>query len=104
MLNKDIGDNISVEYGGFKENYLITGLTQGAYMGGINASIRTDGLLKVNPDYKEQSLQIYLDKGMDAGELTKELEVIYKDEKLAVTDMDHAVEAGAAFISISYLR
>lgn len=95
MINKDIGDSISVEYSGFKENYLITGLTQGAFMGGINASIRRDGILKLNPDHKEQGLQIYLDKDVDAGELTKELEVIYNDEKIAVFDMDYEIEAGA---------
>lgn len=95
MLNKDIGDSIIVEYSGLKENYLITGLTQGAYMSGINASIKRDGLLKVNPDYKEQGLQIYLDKGMDAGKLAKELEELYKDDQIAVTDMDHEVETGA---------
>ena len=95
MLNKDIGDSISVEYSGVKEDYLITGFTQGTFMGGINASIRRDGFIKINPNYKEQSLQIYLDKDYDAGILSKKLEGLYKEEKLAITDMDYEIGVGA---------
>ncbi|MDI9509676.1 MAG: ABC transporter permease, partial [Bacillota bacterium] len=51
--------------------------------------------IKINPNYKEQSLQIYLDKDYDAGILSKKLEGLYKEEKLAITDMDYEIGVGA---------
>ena len=63
-------------------------------MGGMNASIRYDGIIKLNPNFKQQSLQIYLNKGVNAGEFVKKLENLYGDSLISTLDMDKNMELG----------
>lgn len=95
MLKKTVGDTVTVKLGDAKSDYIITGLSQGAYMGGMNASLRYDSMLKLNPDFKQQNLQIYLNKNVDAGEFVEKLNNIYGDFILSSVDMDKTMKDGA---------
>jgi putative ABC transport system permease protein len=94
MLQKAIGDSVTLKIGDTESRFLITGLSQGAYMGGMNASIRLDGMLKINPNFKQQNLQLYLNKDVNAGEVVKDLEKRYGDSLISTVDMDKTMELG----------
>ncbi|OKP83499.1 hypothetical protein A3844_21930 [Paenibacillus helianthi] len=100
-MDKKIGDRVMIKVGAKQAEYMITGLSQGANMGGMNASIRWDGILKVNPDFKQQSLQIYLNKNSKADEFVNKLESDYGDSIVTSVDMDKIMDDGMGmYISI----
>jgi putative ABC transport system permease protein len=96
IIEKNIGDSIILKIGDNQEQFIITGFTQGANMGGMNASIRTDGIKKLDPEFKQLALQIYLNKDVNAGEFLKNLENLYGDSFLSVIDMDKSMELGTS--------
>jgi putative ABC transport system permease protein len=93
-LNKNIGDLAVLEVGAQQAEYRITGLSQGSNMGGMNMSIRRDGMLKLNPDFKQQSLQIYLNNGSKSDEFVEMLKQDYGDSLASVIDMNKLMEQG----------
>jgi putative ABC transport system permease protein len=95
LIEKNIGDSVTLRVGEVQAEFLITGLSQGAYMAGMNASIRTDSIIKLNPDFKQQSLQIYLGKDVNAGKFVASLENLYGDSLTTTLDMDESMEVGA---------
>ncbi len=99
MINISIGDTVLLEVGNRKEEFLITGFTQGASMMGMNVSLTTEGFQKLNPDFKQQSLQIYLNKGTDTGKFVNELDNLYGDTILDIVDFDKEMELGAGVYS-----
>jgi putative ABC transport system permease protein len=94
MMQKKLGDSVALKIGDKKANFVITGFSQGSSMGGLNASIRRDGILKLNPDFKRQSLQIYLNKGVKADKFTKRLKKLYGDSIIETVDIDKSMEQG----------
>ncbi|MFD1174850.1 ABC transporter permease [Paenibacillus puldeungensis] len=95
MLDKKVGDRVAIKTGaGQPQEYMITGLSQGANMGGLNASIRLDGILKIAPDFKQQSLQIYLNKDRKADEFVNKLEHDYGHSLITTVDMDKFMKQG----------
>jgi putative ABC transport system permease protein len=95
MLEKKIGDSVAVKIGDMEEaRFIITGLSQGAYMGGMNASMRLDSMMKLNPNFKQQSLQIYLNKDVNTGEFVKDIKNIYGESLLSAIDMDKIMGEG----------
>lgn len=94
MIQKSIGDNVTVGFGDKQTEFIVTGLSQGSQMGGMNASVTLDAILKLNPDFKQQSLQIYLDKGTDAAAFTEKLQSDYGDKILSAINMDKGMEEG----------
>jgi putative ABC transport system permease protein len=94
MMEKKLGDSVTLKIGDKQAEFIITGFSQGANMGGLNASIRHDGILKLNPDFKQVSLQIYLNKDVKADEFVKELEDIYGDSIVKTVNMDKEFKQG----------
>lgn len=93
---KSIGDRVVLETGTKQAEYLITGLSQGSNMGGMNASIRTDVLLKLNPEFKQQTLQIYLKSGVNAERFGDKLEQRFGALIVSTLDMDSQMEQGVS--------
>jgi len=101
MMKKTIGDSVTIKMGEVQAQFIITGLSQGSYMGGMNASIRQSGILKLNPDFKQQSLQIYLNKDVNAEEFIENLKNLYGDSLISTFDMDKNMELGTGvYVSI----
>jgi putative ABC transport system permease protein len=95
QIHKGIRDTVIVEAGESKEEFLITGLSQGSYMGGMNVSMRLDGMQKLTPDLDLNTLHIYLEKGeVTSAEFAAKLESSYADVFVSVTDMDKQIELG----------
>ena len=96
-LNKKTGDTVSVGVNGSSETFTVTGLSNGASMGGMNTCVLKEDFIRFNPDFKPQNLYICLEKGTDAGEFTKMLEKSYDKELLrGAVDFDKGLEEGMA--------
>lgn len=101
IYNKEIGDSVNLNVGDHEETYLITGLTQGAFMSGKSIYVRTDGVQLLAPDFNQRSLQIYLNKNAKTEEYVEEIEALYGDTVISVVNMEKDLENGAsAYISI----
>lgn len=96
MLDKKVGDTVTLTIGNEKSKYMITGLSSGANFGGRLADITYEGLKKLNPQFKQQTLQIYLDTGTDSANYVKKLKEQFKDSLLAVNDMDKLMKEGTS--------
>lgn len=94
-LGKKIGDNVVLKVGDLEAEFLVTGLTQGANMGGMNVSITHDAALKLNPNFKQQSLNIYLNKGENAEEFISKIHNLFGDVFLYTVNVDKDMEVGA---------
>jgi putative ABC transport system permease protein len=94
-LNKSIGDSITLKINDKEAEYIITGYSQGSYMGGLSIiSIRRDGILKLDPDFKQQNLQIYLNKDVKSADFKVKLEELYGDSVVKTVDMDKEFQQG----------
>ncbi|MBB2184120.1 ABC transporter permease [Lachnospiraceae bacterium MD1] len=104
LMDKKIGDNIELRIGDKKVAYLITGLTQGFYMNGLNASITTEGYRKLNPEFQPRNLQIYLESGANAAEFVSWVNQSFGDDLLYVTDMDKSIEEGVGIYTSIFAK
>ena len=96
-LEKEVGDTVRVSFGGRTETFAVTGLSNGASMGGMNVSLRTGDFKRLNPDFAPQSLFIYLEEGASSAAFIQALEeTIDKDMLLGTTDFDKELESGMA--------
>ena len=91
-MNKKIGDTVTLKIGARQQDYLITGFTQGITMGGSVAFLTHDGILKLNPDFQQQSLEIYLSDKTKSAEFVKTLDREYGKSFLATMDINKAFE------------
>lgn len=94
-LNKGIGDTVSVKFGEKQLTCVVTGLSQGAQMGGLNASVSYDSMIYLFPEFKPTNLYIYLSEDENSDEFVKELEKKYNDKQAsAIIDMVKEFEQG----------
>lgn len=96
-LGKTIGDTVIVGFGENEEQFKVVGLSNGSQMGGLNTSILAQDYGRLNPNFKHQSLYIYLDKGTDAEKFVAKLESKFdKSMLLTAVDFDKGMEEGMA--------
>lgn len=96
-LGKAVGDTVNVQFGDHTEQFKVVGLSNGSQMGGLTTSIRTADFERLNPDFKHQSLYIYLDKGTDAAAFIKTLTDHFdKNTLLATMNFDKELAEGMA--------
>ena len=98
ILNKGVGDTVLV--GRDEIPYIITGLTQGMD-GGFSVYFTFEGKRKIAPDFRQSSLMIYLNSGVDAAIFVEEMESKYSERSFIVIDMDKSFAEGVSgFASI----
>ena len=82
-LGKEIGDTIEVsqifQEAAGEGTFLIVGLTQGTYTGGMDIYLTMEGLELVDPGAQWQTVHIYLEEGIDAEEYCSRLEERFLD-------------------------
>ncbi len=101
VLEKSIGDNVTLSFGEREAQFIVTGLSQGMNMGPLKVSIRHDGILKLNPNFKQQNLQIYLNEDVNTVEFIEVLKNLFGDPIMTVIDADKSMEqAVGVYISI----
>ncbi|MGE5456568.1 MAG: ABC transporter permease [Ignavibacteriales bacterium] len=96
-IEKTVGDTVTVSFGELQERFKVVGLSNGSQMGGLNTSILASDYGRLNPDFKHQNLNIYLDKGTDAEVFINNLEKkIDKDMLMAAVNFDKGMAEGMA--------
>lgn len=82
-LGKEIGDTVSVsqifQETAREEEYLIVGLTQGTYTGGMDIDLTMEGLKRIDSGAEWQSIHVYLDGESDVEEYCLRLKKEYAD-------------------------
>ena len=82
-LGKEIGDTIEVsqifQEAAGEGTFLIVGLIQGTYTGGMDIYLTMEGLNLVDPGAQWQTVHIYLEEGTDAEEYCSRLEERFLD-------------------------
>lgn len=82
-LGKEIGDTIEVsqifQEAAGEGTFLIVGLTQGTYTGGMDIYLTMEGLSLVDPGAQWQTVHIYLEEGIDAEDYCSRLEERFLD-------------------------
>ena len=63
------GDSITLDNVNVRRKYVITGLVTSATNGGMNLYITMDGMKRIVPTYKPDTIEIYLNEGVDADEI-----------------------------------
>ncbi|QWU15511.1 putative ABC transport system permease protein [Paenibacillus sophorae] len=84
-LDKRIGDLVKVSLGGKSGEYLITGLTQ-QFGNAESASVTLEGLRRIHPEYRQNSLSIYLE-GADSKEFIRKVKAEYGKDLIMVMDV-----------------
>lgn len=96
-VNKKIGDTVTIKVGDKTQTFKVCGLSNGSSMGGINSSLLVSDYTKLKPDFKQQILYIYLDKGTNAQKFIDKLEAtISKDYLIGANNFDKGMEEGMA--------
>ncbi|MDE7272511.1 MAG: ABC transporter permease [Lachnospiraceae bacterium] len=82
-LGKEIGDTIAVsqifQEAAQEGDYLIVGLTQGTYTGGLDIALTMEGLRRIDAAAEWQSVHVYLDEDTDVEEYCLRLKQSYAD-------------------------
>lgn len=96
-LEKRIGDSVILEIGDRQAEYMITGYSQGSYLGRLSiVSITRDGILHLDPGFKQQNLHIYINQDVKSSEFVVELKELYGDSLIETIDMDKEFKQGLA--------
>lgn len=93
-LHKKIGDTVALKTGDKHADYMITGFSQGTTMGGTNVFLTHGGMLRLNPDFKQQDLQVYLKKGFKSSQCIKDLNKKYGALLAQTIDVDKFLQQG----------
>jgi putative ABC transport system permease protein len=88
-FDKSIGDTLTLEMNGSKAQYLITGLIQSSNNMGMGINITSGGVRRMIPDYRYDTINIYLEEGIDAEDFDKELMKKFGDRISLTTNMDN---------------
>lgn len=92
-LNKDIGDTVTVDIDGKKNQFVITAITQQIYNLGLIADITTEGFKRFDSDFAPTGIMIYLDDGTDVDSFANTLEDEFSNlDKLSVTKVSSIVD------------
>jgi putative ABC transport system permease protein len=100
MLNKGVGDEVALGSEGLA--YQITGLAQGMESGStLTVYLTLDGMRKLDPNFEQMSLMVYLNKGTDAAPFVLEMAEKYDGQIYQAIDADASFAEGvSSFASI----
>lgn len=88
-LGKKMGDIVKVRVGGVTQDYIICGFYSTTNNGGHVCSLTLDGYQRLNPNYKRNSIYIYLSDGTTVEECRRLLE-----DKFGVVNVYKEANAG----------
>ena len=103
QLDAEVGDEVFI--GRDELPFLVTGLTQGMEAGGpLTVYLTIDGMRRIDPDFLQNVLMIYLYPGVDAAVFTAEMEEQFSDRAMFFVDGDAQFAEGVSgFASIMSL-
>ncbi|MBD3921382.1 ABC transporter permease [Paenibacillus sp. PR3] len=98
LINKSVGDTVTVETGGATYTYLVTGLSQSISNMGQAAYLTLSGAQHLIPSYTGQLIQVYLD-GVTNTQFMNEVKAQYGDMITEVTDIDATIDSQSSIYS-----
>lgn len=103
MLDKGVGDTVTLESGEASRRMLITGMTQSMNNMGEATYVTIPGMLKLMPDFKPNSIFVYLD-GSDNASFIRDIKAKFGNEIDNVMDVDELIESQSkAFVSALFI-
>ena len=97
-----IGDNISVGYGSKKEDFMITGFMQSVNEQGNCIELTTEGMMRLNDQFKKSELNIYLEDESGTEGYIKDMQAKYPNQILSFIDGVKSTEAALqVFVNIA---
>ncbi|KMZ53905.1 ABC transporter permease [Dorea sp. D27] len=84
-LGAGTGDVVYLKLGGSRQDYLVTGLSQGMNHLGKKAMVTKEGFARIKPDIVPE-LYIYLDEDKDVPSMVNEIKGIVKGKDVTVTN------------------
>lgn len=94
LIGKKVGDTITVKGKNRELEYLITGLQQGANQAGNNSAMTYKGYVRLYPDFKFNTITIYLEDGIETEDYLKDLVKDYKNVVKKSWNIDKEFEDG----------
>lgn len=94
LIGKKVGDMITVKGENRELEYLITGLQQGANQAGNNSAMTYKGYVRLYPDFKFNTITIYLEDGIETEAYLKDLVKDYKNVVKKSWNIDKEFEDG----------
>lgn len=98
LLDKTIGDTVTVEAGGASYSYLVTGLSQSISNMGQAVYLTMPGIRLLIPDYEGLFIQVYLD-GVANEQFINEVKGQYGDMTADIVDIDATIESQSSIYS-----
>lgn len=100
--NLSVGDTVNVSYNGEEKEYLVCGLIQAVNYNGDACEISTDGLKRINKDFEEESLYVYLENNDEVEDFIDMVMNKYKGQIISNSnEVDSVKSATDVFTSIS---
>lgn len=100
--NYKIGDSISVGYGSNREDFMITGFMQSVNEQGNCIELTTDGITRLNEQFKRKELNIYLYDESNTEGYIKDMQAKYPNQILSFVDGVKSIEgAMQVFVNIA---
>ena len=101
-LKKGIGDVISIrndyQEQAPEEEYVVTGLTQGSYTGGLDVFFSYEGILKIEPDARWESMYLYLKNDRDIEVAISKIQSQIGDENIYIENFKELFNAQFASV------
>lgn len=81
-----VGDSIVLQEDGAKTKYIITGIVSGMLNGGSAIYMNFDGLKRLNPYARPDTINIYLEDGVDKDQFQSQLALCYGESTNGTTE------------------
>lgn len=88
-FNKTIGDTMTLEMNGKSAQYLVSGLIQTSNNMGMGINITAEGVRRMHPEYKYDTINVYLEEDVDTAAFEKELFKQFEGRIALTTNMDN---------------
>lgn len=86
--NKKVGDTITLKMNGNSSQYLISGLIQTSNNMGMGINITAAGTRRMCPEFKYDTINIYLKEGVDTEAFDRDLNRKFADKLVLTTNME----------------
>lgn len=88
-FNKSVGDTITLEMNGIGAQYIVSGLIQTSNNLGMGINITAEGVRRMYPDYQYDTINVYLEEGVDTEAFDKDLMKKFEGRLALTTNMDN---------------
>lgn len=93
LIDKEVGDKITLIKGDYAYEYLITGLIQGSDYMGHDAALTEAGYHHIHPSFQHSSISIQIEHDEQIDQVVENLQSLYGDEMTSISNNKKVIEA-----------